>query len=65
MLETLIAVVDIEQPIELPKVEGEAHNRWVKAKSDFIAQHCHGQEPDEAMTTIMIASIGAEPAFTD
>lgn len=71
MFDKLIAVVDLTKPVNMtplpekpkPKIESQAHKKWVKRKNDFKNHFNNGQEPTGDMITIMVASIGEEPPF--
>jgi hypothetical protein len=72
MIEELIAVVNVDEPVEITpvhapaeptKVESQAHKDWVAAKKAFMDNYTNGQEPNADMKAIMIASIGEEPPF--
>lgn len=72
MIGELIAVVDVDEPVEIApvqtpteptRVESQAHKDWVAAKKSFMDNYTNGQEPSADMKVIMIASIGEEPPF--
>ena len=72
MIDKLIAVVDLDEPVTITPVqapaepkplESQAHKDWVAAKKAFMDNYTNGQEPNDDMRTIMIASIGEEPSF--
>lgn len=50
-------------PIE--PVEGPEHQKWQLAKTEFIRRYTQGEPLSEELQTIMDASIGPEPSFTD
>ena len=72
MIDELIAVVNVNEPVEITpvqvpaeptKVESQAHKDWAAAKKAFMDNYTNGQEPNADMKAIMIASIGEEPPF--
>lgn len=52
-----------QAPIE--PTEGPEHQKWQLAKTEFIRRYTQGEPLSEELQTILDASIGPEPSFTD
>lgn len=50
-------------PIE--PTEGPEHQKWQLAKAEFIRRYTQGEPLSEELQTILDASIGPEPSFTN
>lgn len=46
-------------------VEGPEHQKWQLAKTEFIRRYTQGEPLSEELQTILDASIGPEPSFTN
>ena len=46
-------------------VEGPEHQKWQLAKTEFIRRYTQGEPLSPELQTILDASIGPEPSFTN
>lgn len=64
-------LTEIPTPIEpleqtpIEPVEGPEHQKWQLAKTEFIRRYTQGEPLSPELQTILDASIGPEPSFTD
>jgi len=64
-------LTEIPTPIEpleqapTEPIEGPEHQKWQLAKTEFIKRYTQGEPLSPELQTILDASIGPEPSFTD
>ena len=64
LTEVPIPIEPLEQAPTEP-VEGPEHQKWQLAKTEFIRRYTQGEPLSPELQTILDASIGPEPSFTN